>query len=102
MFRDIESNMLIPNSIYESIVNDGTMEKIEIMLSDDSKLKKEKGKNELMEYVVTCSYTKNDKYSINEYLDKYDINRTMCIYEFEEDNLKGRGLTTEEEECMII
>ena len=27
MFRDIESNMLIPNSIYESIVNDGTMEK---------------------------------------------------------------------------
>ena len=36
------------------------------------------------------------------YLDKYDINRTMCIYEFEEDNLKGRGLTTEEEECMII
>lgn len=102
MFRDIESHMLIPNSIYESIVNDGTMEKIEIMLSNDSKLKKEKGKNELMEYVVTCSYTKNDKYSINEYLDKYDINRTMCIYEFEEDNLKGRGLTTEEEECMII
>ncbi|MDD6294283.1 MAG: hypothetical protein PUA71_10790, partial [Eubacteriales bacterium] len=102
MFRDIESHMLIPNSIYESIVNDGTMEKIEIMLSDDRKSKKEKGKNELMEYVVTCSYVKNDIYSINEYLDKYDINRTMCIYEFDEENLKGRGLSTEEDECMII
>ena len=42
------------------------------------------------------------EFEINEYLDKYDINRTMCIYEFDEENLKGRGLSTEEDECMII
>lgn len=96
-FRDIMSIMVIPESVYNSMVNSGMDE-----LLEKCALKGEEAilaKKAIIDKTIVMPYKLRYKYVDNIPLSKYiDVYKTSRRYEFNKENCSGRGLLDVEEE----
>ncbi len=99
-FRNINNIQLIPDNIYETLNNNGTIDKWkEVFKEGISNIEKVKTKNEINKFTISVTYNNKLEYDKEElFYPHSNIYRTRYKYEFEEENLKGRGLIMEKTE----
>lgn len=96
--RNISSIKLIPDNIYDKLYNNGKISEWESVLlnPNSTALDKLKVKQEIDENCVSVRYTYNLEHDKKEqFYNGSNVYRTPYMYEFEEGDLRGRGLVKE-------
>ncbi len=99
-FRNIQNINLIPDKIFDKLYQEGKIEKWQKALSDYniSNNKKVEIKNEIMKYTISVRYSNRLIYDKDEMFFKgSNIYRTQYKYEFDNNELKGKGLIIDDE-----
>ena len=94
-FRNINSISIIPDNIYEKLYNNGKIEEWEKIFSNNtiSNAKKAEIRNEIQKYTINVTFMYYLEYDKKElFYNNSNIYRTPYKYEFDEKELKGRGL----------
>ena len=100
-FRDIKTLSLMPESIFNKLYSDGTIDTWEEELkSKKSMIEKQKIRDKISQNIVTVSYRNYLNFEENEIIyKKSDIYRTLYKYDFNEETLRGKGLIISQEEA---
>jgi len=103
-FRDIKSVSLIPDTIYETLNNEGKIEEWTIKLKSKIDVQEKiKIKEEIEKYIITVTDSYGLKYDTEELFYPYsNIHRTRYMYDFNRETLEGRGLIKQEQEDSFI
>lgn len=97
MFRDIDSKTCIPFNRYQSLVQSGMLEQIENnYLGAKTSVEKSKAKNSLLDYTLSVRSSSRDwREAEEEILKRFNIHICDRVYDFNEDEETGEGLTLE-------
>ena len=100
-FRDIKTLNLIPDSIFNKLYENETIEIWSEELKNSKSIsKRQKIKDEINKFVVSVTYRPYLDYeSTEEIYENSNIYRTLYKYEFDEEKLKGKGLIISREEA---
>ena len=94
VFRDIKTTQIIPQRIYDKLVETGEWDEWTEDLKGEDKVKSQRARIEIQKYVVSIPYSIKDKFIIL-ILDNMNLYRVCLPYEFDEETGKGRGLLRE-------